>query len=283
MKFKGRRQSKNVEDRRGSSMPVGIGGLGVGGLVLVILFTLLSGGDVGNVLQQVSPLSQQEQTPYVASAEEQELYEFSSVVLADTEDVWHGEFEEMNRSYHEPKMVIFQDATQSGCGLASEQVGPFYCPVDQTIYLDLDFYRDLQDKLGAKGMYSFAYVIAHEVGHHVQNELGIIDQVNQVKSRSSEAQANRWSVATELQADYLAGVVSKKLEESGYLDVGDIQSAISATEAIGDDVLQTRAQGYAVPDSFTHGSSEQRTQWFLKGYEAGDISQWDTFSALGLQ
>ncbi len=281
MKYKGRRQSRNVEDRRGRGVP--IGGLGIGGLILVILFTLLSGGDVGNVIEQIAPPTGQSQGSYEATAQEDELFEFSSVVLADTEDIWHEEFQKMNREYTEPKMVIFQDATQSGCGLASEQVGPFYCPVDQTIYLDLDFYRDLQLKLGAKGMYSFAYVIAHEVGHHVQNELGILSQVQKIKSQVNDVQANRWSVATELQADYLAGVVSKKLEESGYLDVGDIQSAISATEAIGDDVLQTRAQGRAVPDSFTHGTSDQRTQWFLKGYEAGDLSQGDTFTALGLQ
>src|SRR5699024_3818046 len=161
--------------------------------------------------------------------------------------------------------------------------GPFYCPTDQTIYLDLNFYQDLQDKLGAQGMYSFAYVIAHEVGHHVQDELGILGQVQKIKSQVDETQANRWSVATELQADYLAGVVSKKLEENGYLDTDDIQSAMSATEAIGDDVLQRRAQGRVVPDSFTHGISEQRTEWFLKGYEAGDLSQGDTFTALGLQ
>lgn len=283
MKYQGRRKSQNVEDRRGRRVVTGVGGLGIGGLVLVILFTLLSGGDMGNVLQQVSPSQEQSQAPYEASAEEEQLFEFSSVVLADTEDIWNEEFQKMNRTYREPKLVIFQGATQSGCGLASEQVGPFYCPTDQTIYLDLNFYQDLQDKLGAQGMYSFAYVIAHEVGHHVQDELGILGQVQKIKSQVDETQANRWSVATELQADYLAGVVSKKLEENGYLDTDDIQSAMSATEAIGDDVLQRRAQGRVVPDSFTHGTSEQRTEWFLKGYEAGDLSQGDTFTALGLQ
>src|SRR5699024_6433307 len=186
----------------GRRVVTGVGGLGIGGLVLVILFTLLSGGDMGNVLQQVSPSQEQSQAPYEASAEEEQLFEFSSVVLADTEDIWNEEFQKMNRTYREPKLVIFQGATQSGCGLASEQVGPFYCPTDQTIYLDLNFYQDLQDKLGAQGMYSFAYVIAHEVGHHVQDELGILGQVQKIKSQVDETQANRWSVATELQADY---------------------------------------------------------------------------------
>lgn len=284
MDYKGRRQSGNVSDRRrsGGGPPMRMGpGMGIGGLLILGLIVMLSGGNLGDVIDIALQNPTSTQSTYQESSEDSELFEVSSVVLADTEDVWHEKFTEMGKTYNEPKMVIFHQSTQSGCGFASAQVGPFYCPLDQTIYLDLEFYNQLINRFGARGLYSFAYVIAHEVGHHVQNELGIIDQVRAMQEKYPR-DSNKWNVALELQADYLAGVVAQQMEENGYIDSKDIESAISATEAIGDDILQQKGQGYVQPDTFTHGTAEQRTEWFLRGYKAGDLSDYNTFKELGL-
>lgn len=283
MKFQGRRGSSNINDMRGGGgggrFPVG--GLGIGGILILLLLRLLGGGgfDVNPGTETTSPPAQTRQQ----ASTEDTLYEFASVVLADTEDIWTEQFQEHGQEYHPPQMNIFTGAVQSGCGYASAQTGPFYCPADQSVYLDLSFYDDLTRQLGARGDYAFAYVIAHEVGHHVQRELGVMSQVQNIQQRVSKEDANRWSVALELQADYLAGVVARHQQEAGYLDPGDIEEAISATIAVGDDTLQKRAQGYVVPDSFTHGTAEQRTEWYKRGWNAGDLSDWNTFSALGLQ
>ena len=291
MKYKGRKGSSNINDLRGRSggrggipIPVGRGGIGCGGLVLLILIALLRGGlgIGGPATSQTTPAETRTEQSQTASGEKDELFEFSSVVLADTERVWTDVFEKNGRTYHPPQMNVFTGSVQSGCGYASAQTGPFYCPADQSIYLDLSFYDDLHRRFGAKGDYAFNYVIAHEVGHHVQRELGVMGQVQQLQQKVSKKDANRLSVALELQADYLAGVVAKYQEQYGYLDEGDIQEAMTATQAIGDDTLQKRGQGYVVPDSFTHGTSEQRTEWFMRGYRAGDLSDWDTFKELGI-
>ena len=290
MKFKGRRQSSNISDRRGNGggFPMGGGGLGLGGLILVILFALFSGGDIGGILgegssNQVTPTQQSQEQNVSVEQQKDELYEFTSVVLADTEDVWGKLFQKLGRSYTPPNTVVYSGSTQSGCGFASAQVGPFYCPADQTVYLDLSFYNDLHKKFGASGDFAFAYVIAHEVGHHVQRELGVLGQVQKVQQQMSKEKANEWNVALELQADYLAGVVARYQDESGYLEQGDIEEAIRATHAVGDDTIQKRSQGYVVPDSFTHGTAQQRQEWYEKGYKAGGLDDWDSFTDLGLQ
>lgn len=292
MKWQGRRQSGNVNDRRGASfggggggrrprMMIG-GGLGGGGLILLLVIMLLTGH---SPLDFVSPEPEREAGPqkpvssYRESPQERERREFLSVVLAETEDTWHKIFRDMGRSYHEPQLTLFKGYISSACGSASSAVGPFYCGGDQNIYIDLDFFDEMSHKLGAKGDFAMAYVLAHEVGHHVQNELGVLDQVNELRRQASEREANDLTVRLELQADYLAGVWGHYAQRAGLLEPGDIEEAIRATEAIGDDTLQRRAQGYVVPDSFTHGTSEQRTRWYLKGFEAGDLSAWDTFSA----
>lgn len=291
MKYKGRPGSSNVNDLRGRSggggripIPMGRGGIGCGGLILLILIALLRGGlgIGGPATSQTPPTETRTEQSQSASGGKDELMEFSSVVLADTERVWTEVFEKNGRTYHPPQMNVFTGSVQSGCGYASAQTGPFYCPADQSIYLDLSFYDDLHQRFGAKGDYAFNYVIAHEVGHHVQRELGVMGQVQELQQKVSKKDANRLSVAQELQADYLAGVVAKHQEQYGYLDEGDIEEAMTATQAIGDDTLQKRGQGYVVPDSFTHGTSEQRTEWFMRGYRAGDLSDWDTFKELGL-
>lgn len=288
MKFRGRRKSSNISDKRGSGGGnLGKGGLGIGGLILVILFTLLSGGNVEDIFQGQGSgnTTQQIQTQETQNVQEEkdQLYDFTAVVLADTEDTWTGIFNQLDRKYNPPQTLVYSGSSQSGCGFASAQVGPFYCPTDQTVYLDLSFYKDLHQKFGASGDFAFAYVIAHEVGHHVQRELGVLGQVQEVQKNLSKEEANKWNVALELQADYLAGVVAKHQSESGYLEEGDISEAISATHAVGDDTIQKRAQGYVVPDSFTHGSAKQRQEWYEKGFEAGNLDDWDTFTALGLQ
>lgn len=293
MKFKGRRQSSNINDARGSGGGFpgggfpggGKGGLGLGGLILVLLIAFM-GGDVSSILgdQGAAPPPGVEQTSNPSIQQEKDdLYEFTSVVLADTEDVWSKIFADHGRTYNPPQTQVYSGSIRSGCGFASAQVGPFYCPADQTIYLDLSFYKDLHQKFGAGGDFAFAYVIAHEVGHHVQRELGVLGQVQKVQQQMSKDRANQWNVALELQADYLAGVVARFQDEAGYLEEGDIQEAIRATEAVGDDTIQKRAQGYVVPDSFTHGSADQRHQWYLKGYKSGSLRDWDTYTSLGLQ
>ena len=282
MLWQGRRQSSNIEDvRRGGGKGIAVGG-GIGTVIFVVAYLLL-GGDpaalVDNVQQgQVAGPAQVE-----SDAPRDELSQFVAVVLADTEDVWHQVFRQMGREYEEPKLVLFADQTRSGCGFASAASGPFYCPADRRVYIDLSFYRTLQQRFGAPGDFAQAYVIAHEVGHHVQTLLGISEQVQAARGRVSEEEYNRLSVRLELQADFFAGIWAHYADRAkGVVEPGDIEEALRAASAIGDDKLQRQSQGYVVPDSFTHGSSEQRVRWFRKGYETGDFRQGDTFSARDL-
>jgi len=284
MLWRGQRESGNVEDERGSGGGGGrivLGG-GIGTVILVVLYLLL-GGDPQALFN-----SQQAQLPQTAQYDSQtsprdEASKFVSVVLADTEDAWHAIFRQMGREYEEPKLVLFTDMIQSGCGFASGATGPFYCPEDRRVYIDLGFFRQLQDRLGAGGDFAEAYVIAHEVGHHVQNLLGITDRVQAARRRVSEAEYNRLSVRLELQADFLAGVWARYADRVKHVvEAGDIEEAMRAASAVGDDRLQYRSRGYVVPDSFTHGTSEQRARWFRRGYETGDLNQGDTFSARDL-
>jgi len=283
MRWRGRRESTNVEDRRGVSR----GGMAVGGglgtIVLVVL-ALLFGADPRELLDQGqggNP-AQGTQTSRPVNPQEDELKQFTSVVLAETEDVWNTLFQQAGRRYREPTLSLFTEQTRSACGVAGASVGPFYCPGDEKVYIDLSFYRDMKTKLGAPGDFAQAYVIAHEVGHHVQNLLGTMDQVDSRRGRISEAEANRLSVMLELQADFYAGVWAHYAARRGIIEPGDIEEALGAASAVGDDRLQRRGQGYVVPDSFTHGSSEQRARWFKRGFETGDIRQGDTFNARNL-
>lgn len=278
MRWKMGRRSTNVDDRRGSGggAPLVVGGGGLGVLVLALVVTLL-GGDPSVILEQVATPSGQTQ-PQQTSPVEDELADFTSVVLADTEDTWNAIFAEIGRDYPEPTLVLFSGAVQSACGFAQSAVGPFYCPADQKVYIDLSFYDELKRRHQAPGDFAQAYVIAHEVGHHVQNVLGISDQVRQLQSRASQAEANQLSVRLELQADCLAGVWANRADEArNILEQGDIEEALNAASQIGDDKLQQKAQGYVVPDSFTHGSSAQRVRWFRQGLQTGDPEQCNTF------
>lgn len=287
MRWEGRRQSENVEDRRAEGGGRRGGGLvlggGLGTLVLVVVVMLL-GGDPRALLEMANQAPVQEQgSEYASSPEDEKLKELVSVVLADTEEVWDEEFRKLGRSYQQPKLVVFAGGVRSGCGFADAQVGPFYCPADMTVYVDLSFFRELNERFGAPGDFAQAYVIAHEVGHHVQKLLGTSDQVNAARGRVSEAEQNELSVRLELQADFLAGMWARKAQEKfNFLDKGDLEEALRAANAIGDDTLQKQAQGRVVPDSFTHGTSEQRVKWFRKGFETGDIRQGDTFRARDL-
>ena len=279
MFWQGRRESENVEDARGSGGGgrIVLGG-GIGTVVLVVLYLLL-GGDLQTLFN-----SQQAQLPQSAQFDNQaprdEASKFVAVVLADTEDAWNEIFRQMGREYEEPRLVLFTDMIQSGCGFASGATGPFYCPEDRRVYIDLGFFRQLQERLGAGGDFAEAYVIAHEVGHHVQNLLGISDRVQALRRRVSESEYNRLSVRLELQADFLAGVWARYTDRVKHVvEAGDIEEAMRAASAVGDDRLQYRSRGYVVPDSFTHGTSEQRVRWFRRGYETGDLHQGDTFNA----
>jgi hypothetical protein len=274
MRWKDMRQSGNVEDRRGA------GGLAVGGgigSVIIAIIVYLLGGDPGSV--QV-PGPSDSRTGATSSARvdpgDDTLRQFVSAVLASTEDVWRQEFQAMGKSYRDPKLVLFTSRVQSACGVAGASAGPFYCPGDNQVYIDLAFYRELRDRFGAPGDFAQAYVIAHEVGHHVQNLLGISDKVDAARGRSN---ANDLSVRLELQADFLAGVWAHYAQKQGLLDAGDVEEALGAASSIGDDRLQMQSQGYVVPDAFTHGTSEQRARWFKRGLQTGDISQGDTFNA----
>jgi predicted metalloprotease len=283
MLWKGRRESDNVEDRRGISR----GGLAVGGglgTVVIVLIAMFLGVDPGALIEGTG-----EDQPAVstraarpASPAEDELRHFVAVVLAETEDVWTGIFRQNGREYRDPTLVLFTDQVQSACGTAGSATGPFYCPGDQKLYIDLAFYRDLKQRLGAPGDFAQAYVIAHEVGHHVQRLLGISDKVHSAQSRMSRSQANDLSVRLELQADFFAGVWANQAKNKGILEAGDIEEALGAASAVGDDRLQRQAQGRVVPDSFTHGTSEQRVRWFRKGLDTGDFKQGDTFNATSL-
>ncbi|MFO7685847.1 MAG: neutral zinc metallopeptidase [Desulfobacterales bacterium] len=279
MRWEGGRRSDNVEDRRGIRMSRGVAGGGIGALLLVLV-ALYFGVDPSVVLNTgVQP--GETTAPYTESRtglpEEDRLAEFVSVVLAETEDTWHTLFRQMGQSYQTPSLVLFSGAVESACGFAQAAVGPFYCPRDQKVYIDLSFLEDLNNRFRAPGDFAQAYVIAHEVGHHVQKLLGIADRVDTLRSRVGESQANRLSVMLELQADCLAGVWAYHADRSrGILEQGDIEEALNAASAIGDDRLQQRSRGYVTPDSFTHGSSAQRVHWFRQGIETGDIGQCNT-------
>ena len=276
MKWQGRRQSGNVEDRRGSSGKGKlIAGGGIIGVIFVIAQFILSDGDI-SVLQQLEGSGSSQTESRELTAEEKEMGEFVATVLADTEDVWNDIFTENNMNYREPGLVLFSDAVQTACGGASSASGPFYCPADQKIYMDLTFFDQLRQRFGAKGGdYAVAYVMAHEVGHHVQHLMGTAGKVRNLQRQSSQTEANELSVALELQADFYAGVWTK--ENQQYLSEGDIEEALSAANAVGDDAIQKRTSGRVNPDSFTHGTSEQRKSWFMRGYRTGDIRQGDTF------
>jgi predicted metalloprotease len=282
MKWEGRRQSKNVEDRRG----MGTGGKVVagGGLIgiVILLISLFGGEGAQNIAPILEQLQQQQSTEAPAqplSAEDEKMGMFVATVLADTEDVWHKIFKENGMTYKEPGMVLFRGSVQSACGGATSASGPFYCPGDHKIYMDLDFFDELQTRFGAQGGdYAIAYVIAHEVGHHVQTLLGTSGKVRQLKQKLSKEEGNKLSVSLELQADFYAGLWTH--HNSKYLEEGDIEEALSAAHAVGDDAIQKKMQGHVVPDSFTHGTSEQRVKWFGKGFKTGDIKQGDTFAAL---
>ena len=278
MKWKGRAKSSNVEDRRGRGVGgAAIGGLGGFGIIIMIIYALL-GGNPGDIMQSIDS-GQTQNVPYEATQEEEELAEFVSVVLADTEVVWNDIFADLGKEYKEPKLVLFTGSVQSACGVAGASTGPFYCPGDKNVYIDLSFYNELKTQFKAPGDFAMAYVIAHEVGHHIQNELGIIAQMDEIRGKVSKEEYNKYNVRLELQADYLAGVWANHVQGQNLLEEGDLEEALTAASAVGDDRIQMQSQGYVVPDSFTHGTSEQRKRWFYKGYEAGDLSQWDTFSA----
>ena len=283
MKFQGRERSKNVEDRRGRRGAARIGGgIGIGTLLIAGLIFLL-GGDASQALQYVAQQAENApggELPYKGTREEEVLKELVDVTLKDTEDVWHRIFRsELGQTYVEPTVVVFSGATQSACGYAKSATGPFYCPADQDVYIDLDFYYQLKQKFGVSGDFAMAYVIAHEVGHHVQNLLGITSQVHAQKGQLVPADYNNLSVRLELQADFLAGVWAHHAHKmKDILEKGDIEEALHAAHAIGDDNIQKRSRGYVVPETFTHGTSKQRMRWFKKGLETGDIRQGDTFN-----
>ncbi|AHM60682.1 hypothetical protein D770_12125 [Flammeovirgaceae bacterium 311] len=281
MRYKGRRSSSNVDDRRGMSRgKLAVGG-GIGGAIMIVLY-LLMGGDPGAVMNQAGQGQNNASGTYEPTAEEQELYELVTVTLADTEEVWQEIFRARGYTYDEPTMVVFTDAVESACGSAGAATGPFYCPADRKVYIDLSFYNQLK-QLEAPGDFAMAYVIAHEVGHHVQNLMGISEQVQSQRRSLSEQEYNQLSVRLELQADFFAGLWAHHAQDKfNILQEGDIEEALNAANAIGDDRMQRRSQGYVVPDAFTHGTSAQRVRWFRKGFETGRLEEGDTFNATNL-
>ena len=276
MRWKDREGSQNIEDRR----RFGIKSKGIGALIVTAALTyFITGGDIGAVIQTVFnqgiPTTQSTKT----STQENQYARFASVVLKDTEDVWSRYFQALGRTYHPTTLVLYQGGTRSGCGYAQKTMGPFYCPSDKKIYLDLSFFDELEHKFNAKGDFAKAYIIAHEVAHHIQDELGILHKVHRLQANLPKIEANKISVRTELQADCLAGVWAKWDQKiNNALEPGDVQEALKAAAQVGDDTLQKRSQGYVVPDSFTHGSAKQRSFWFYRGYKSGDIRACDTFS-----
>ena len=281
MRWRGERQSSNIEDRRGIGPKVAVGG-GLGTVVVLIL-ALLFGADPRQLLEQVpSDPSSGVQSSRPVNPEEEELKQFVSVVLAKSEEVWQEVFRRNGSQYREPTLVLFTDQVESACGMAGAAVGPFYCPADEKVYIDLSFYEALRRRFNAPGDFAQAYVIAHEVGHHVQNLLGVSDRVDAMQRRVNEVEAKQLSVRLELQADFFAGVFARHIQKQGILEPGDIEEALRAASAVGDDEIQRRTTGHVVPDSFTHGTSEQRLRWFRKGYETGDMRQGDTFSTNSL-
>lgn len=276
MKWEGRDGSGNVEDRRGiSGRHVAIGG-GIGTVVIAIVVLLL-GGDPSQLLNTGGTTSTEQ---VKTTAEEDQMAKFVSVVLKDTETVWGKIFESSGQTYRQPKLVLFRDEVESACGYASAASGPFYCPNDEKVYIDLSFCEQLKTKFGAYGDFAVAYVVAHEIGHHVQNQLGILAKYNDLRSRSSETNANKISVRIELQADFLSGMWAHYAESMlNTIEAGDIEEALNAAAAVGDDNLELKYQGRVIPDSFTHGTSAQRKEWFQKGYQTGDFKQGDTFNS----
>jgi len=280
MKLDGRRQSINVDDRRGRGGMKTFGGFGLGGIVVALLIYFL-GGDPSALMNMAEGTSgyETEQTEYKASSEEEALAVFSKQILASTEDVWSDIFRSIGRTYEPPRLVLYTDQVHSGCGNASAECGPFYCSADQCVYIDLSFFLNMKQQIGADGDFAYAYVIAHEVGHHVQNLLGTLSQVHQAMSSSSDTKRNKINVRLELQADFYAGVWAANEDRMfGSLERGDIEEGINAASKIGDDYLQKKSRGYSVPDSFTHGTSRQRMRWLEKGIKTGDITQGDTYS-----
>lgn len=279
MRWRGRRQSDNIEDRRGSRVSRGVVGGGIGTVVLVLL-AMYFGVDPSVVMQGVGTTQVEQPTdePYVESALEAESRQLVAVTLAETEDTWNAEFAKLRGEYREPVLVLFTGAVNSGCGFAEAAMGPFYCSADERVFIDLAFFDQLQSELGAGGDFAQAYVVAHEIGHHVQNLLGASRRVHELRQRVSEVEANQLSVRLELQADCYAGLWAQHADRTaGILEPGDIDEALDAANAIGDDTLQRNAGRAVVPDSFTHGSSEQRKRWFRRGYEAGTVAGCDTF------
>lgn len=280
MLWKDRRQSDNIEDRRGLSG----GGLAIGGglgSIVILVLALLLGADPRKLLEQLpqeSPGSRT-QSSRALNPQEEELKQFVAVVLAETEDVWTDVFRQNGRQYRKPTLVLFSGRVDSACGQASAAVGPFYCSGDEKLYIDLSFFSELKTRFGAPGDFAIAYVVAHEVGHHVQHLLGTTARTSAAQRRMSEAQANQLSVRVELQADFMAGVWAHYAKNRGIVEPGDVEEALGAASAVGDDRLQKEGQGYVVPDSFTHGTSAQRASWFRRGLETGDIRQGDTFNA----
>ncbi|MDM5221806.1 neutral zinc metallopeptidase [Peribacillus sp. NJ11] len=281
MKWKGRQGSSNVEDKRGMSGK-GMAGIGGGvGLVIILIVTLL-GGNPSELLGSLNSTDSDNGSTYVETDEEKELAQFVSVVLADTEQVWTDEFRKNGLEYKEPKLVLYSGSVESACGLAGSSVGPFYCPGDMKLYIDLSFYQELKQEFQAPGDFAMAYVIAHEVGHHVQTLLGTTEKAMPDRSKVSETEYNKYSVRLELQADYLAGVWAHHVQGENLLEEGDLEEAMNAASGVGDDRIQKKAQGYVVPDSFTHGTSEQRKRWFNKGFKSGDMNEGNTFKASNL-
>jgi len=279
MRWKGRRESDNFEDRRGmSGRGLAVGG-GIGAIVIAVIVSLL-GGDPQEVLQQLQTAAPPQQEKSInISPEEQELTSFVRVVLASTEDVWSELLQEQGATYQEPNLVLYRDETSTACGAGLTAMGPFYCPADQKLFIDLSFNDELKNRFGAPGEFAMAYVVAHEVGHHIQHLNGTMAKVQEMRGQLSEKAYNKLSVKLELQADFLAGVWAHHANKmQKLLETGDIEAGLKAANAIGDDKLQMQAQGRIVPDAFTHGTSKQRVYWFKKGYETGDLSQGDTFN-----
>ena len=290
MRWQGRRESDNVEDRRGdstgSSGGLGGGGFrvprGKGGLILLVVVLVAGyyGVDLTPLLNGEAPVGQtQTQSQQVNSPEDNQMAKFTSVILASTEDTWSQLFQKMGKQYQDPKLVLYRGATRTGCGTGQSVMGPFYCPADKTVYIDLSFYQEMKDKLGADGDFAQGYVVAHEVGHHVQNLLGIEPKIRQMQQGASKVEQNRLSVKMELQADCFAGVWGHFMQNQQVLEQGDLEEALNAAQAIGDDRLQQQSQGRVIPDSFTHGTSEQRYTWFKRGFDSGNPNSCNTFAS----
>lgn len=280
MRLEGRRESSNVDDRRGRSTGKMAGGLGIGGVVIIGLLTLLFGGNPGDVLEMAGQMGGiGMESSYTPTAEEEELAVFSKQILAGTEDVWSKIFRQYGRTYEPPRLVLYNGTVQTGSGMASSEMGPFYNSADQCVYIDLSFFTSMKEEIGADGDFAYAYVIAHEVGHHVQYLLGTLQQAHQQMSRVSERESNQISVRLELQADFYAGVWAYNDNKMfGSLEAGDVDEGMAVAAKIGDDYLQKKAYGRTMPESFNHGTSAQRSRWLKKGLATGDINQGDTFS-----